>query len=550
MGGNGKFHKWKISIYRSSPSNSDENLPDHHQQQPPPPPKEFICSICNSIISDPVVVASGQTFDSLCVQVCKELNFTPTLSDGTTPDFSAVIPNLAFKLTIAGWCNENGVVESRPLDYVSVKRIVKAFMGCGKEVVEEEEEVGIMPSDRELIDAVAEKPDLNVSHAMTELAHRVNHFYSSSSEESVVISASPPTPLPLTTRPACLSPPSSSISDLESLNLNPNPNPEEEEFITKFKSRDVSDQEDGLIGLRKITKSDEHSRISLCTPRLLSAIKPLLTSRYNSIQTNAVAALVNLSLEKANKIKIVRSGVVLPLIDALKGGFNESKEHAAGALFSLSLEDGNKMAIGVIGALPALLHALRSESERTRQDSALALYHLSHIHGNRVKLVKLGAVPTLLAMVRSGSLAARVLLVLWNLANCADGRSAMLDRNAVEVLVGLLRRNEFDCESTRENCVAALYALSHGSLRFKALAKQAGAVEVLKEVEATGSERAREKAQRILMAMKGREVGEAMWDGILDSAGLSGTLCRVDGGGLGGVRGGKNVRDGAKSTKF
>ncbi|GAB4860687.1 hypothetical protein Ancab_035849 [Ancistrocladus abbreviatus] len=543
MGGNGKFHKWKISIYRSSPSKSDENSPQHynHQSSQSAPPREFICPICSSIMSDPVVVTSGQTFDRLCVQVCKDLNFTPTLSDGETPDFSAVIPNLAFKATIASWWNENKRVKPQPLDYASIERIVRELIDRRKEMVEE---VGIRPSERELINAVAEKPDVNISHAVTELAHRLNHFYSSSSEDSVVIAASPPTPLPLATRPACLSL-SPSISDLESLNPNPNPNSEEEEFIAKFKSREVSDQEDGVIGLRKITRSNEHSRISLCTLGVLSAIKPLLTSRCMTIQTNAVAALVNLSLEKANKIKIVRSGVVPPLIDVLKGGFIESQEHAAGALFSLSLEDDNKTAIGVLGALPPLLYALRSESERTRQDSALALYHLSHLHSNRVKLVKLGAVPTLLAMVRSGSLAARVLLVLWNLANCSEGRSAMLDGNAVEVLVSMLRRDEFDSQSTRENCVAALYALSHGSLRFKGLAKEAGAVEVLKEVEARGSERAREKAQRILMGMKGRGEGdETYWDGILDTAGLSRTRAGGAGGGV------KNARGGANSTEF
>ncbi|GMH01311.1 hypothetical protein Nepgr_003150 [Nepenthes gracilis] len=532
MGGNGKFHKWKI-FYRPSPSKSDET----HRREPPP--KEFICPICECLMFDPVVVSSGETFDRLCVRVCRDLNFTPSLSDGSIPDFSTVIPNLAFKSTIVNWCSKSSAAPPQPPDYSSVERIVRGLMS--RQGGAEEGKSRIRCTEMELIDAVAEMPDVNLSHAVTELAHRVNHFYSSSSEESVVMTTNPPTPLPLATRPACLSLSSASTSDEI---LNPNPNSEDEEFVAKFNSHDVYEQEQGVVALRKITRSDEHCRISLCTPRLLSALKPLLISRYVAVQANAVAVLVNLSLEKTNKIKIVRSGIVPPLIDVLKGGFSESQEHAAGALFSLSLEDDNKTVIGVLGALPPLLHSLRSESERTRQDSALALYHLSHILTNRLKLVKLGAIPTLLVMLQSGDLAGRVLLVLWNLANCAEGRSAMLDQNAVEVLVGMLRRNEFDSESIRENCVAALYALGHGSLRFKGLAKEAGAIEVLKEVEKGGSERAREKARRILLMLRGREDGEeGDRDGILELGGLSRTRHRV-GGGVG-----KNATI-ANSTEF
>ena len=78
-----------------------------------------------------------------------------------------------------------------------------------------------------------------------------------------------------------------------------------------------------------------------------------------------------------------------------------------------------------------MMHALRSELERIQHDSALALYHLTLVQGNRVKFVKFGAVPTLLAMVKSGNSASRILLILCNLAVCTEGRTVMLDANAV-----------------------------------------------------------------------------------------------------------------------
>lgn len=534
MGGNGK-HRWKISIFRSS-------FPSKLQNKQPP--AEFICPISGSLMFDPVVVSSGQTFERTSVQVCRDLGLSPPLPDGSKPDFSIAIPNSALKSTILKWCDNSGAPRPAAPDRTSVESAVRTIMDSLIEAADDKDS-RIRASERELLEGVAEKPDVLFSHAATELNHRATHFYSSSSEESVIANAIPATPLlPFTTRPLCFSSSlslSSSSSEVVSdeITINPNPNSasEDEEFVSKLRSPDIYEQEQGLISLRKLTRTKEEARVSLCTPRLLAVIRPLLVSRYAAVQTNAVAVIVNVSLDKVNKVKIVRSGIVPPLIDAMKGGFPESQEHAAGAIFSLALEDENKVAIGVLGAMQPLLHALRSESGRSRHDSALALYHLSLVQSNRVKLVKLGAVSTLLTLV-SGELAGRAMLVLCNLAACVEGRSAMLDANAVEVLVGMLRRREVS-ESTQENCVAALHSLSHGSMRFKGLARGAGLAEVLREVEERGSERAREKAGKILMVMRGRdEAAAAATEGVL-----------LEGGGVSRYRVGRNAC-GVNSTEF
>ncbi|XP_021733691.1 U-box domain-containing protein 38-like [Chenopodium quinoa] len=519
--GNGKFLKLKFSFHRNSPSRSST------------PPPEYICPICNSLFSDPVVVGSGHTVDRLCAEVCETHNYKPEFPDKTRPDFSTKIPNLALRSAIPAWCSKNGVALPQENDKVAIEKIVK-------EMIEKEERENdlIRPSERFLIESVKDKADPDASHAVTELTHRVNRFDSStSSEESVIAAASPLTPLPFTTRPAsCWSPfhTSSSETLVSDDAMNPNPSfdiSDDEEFIAKFKSCDPYEQEQGAISLRKATRNDEEARKSACTPRLLLALGSLLFSSYEKVQINAIAALVNLSLEKTNKVKIVRSGIAPTVIQLLRGRLSEAQEHAAGLIFSLSLEEKNRTAIGVLGALPPLLNCLlRSESERTRSDAALALYNLSLDHSNRVKLVKqFNAVPPLLAVLRQEkeSIAGRVLLVLYQLAASAEGKAAMLDGNAVAHLVWMLKKGkgEFESESTRENCVAALYALSHGSMRFKALAKEARVMEVLKEVEEDGSERAKEKARRIMVVLK---VGESIdWEAILESDGGGGGLSRA-----------------------
>ncbi|KAL1538607.1 U-box domain-containing protein 40-like [Salvia divinorum] len=462
--GSGK-QRWKISFHKS-PSPLKQQIP-----------AEFLCPLSGALMADPVIVASGHTFERSCVHACVSLSFHPTLA-GAAADFSAIIPNLALRSTIVNWCLRHHLDPPTPLAFYSAEKIVRQLMPPASSVAEYNRTPSV-----------------------------------GSSEESVTPRLTPPPPLLLTTRPSCYSS-SSSSCDIEitssSISLE-----EEELYSRKMKSSQIHEQEEALISLRKLTRTREDTRACFCTPRILSSLKSLIISRYSNLQVNAAAVLVNLSLEKQNKVKIVRSGIVPPLIDVLRGGCSEAQDHAAGALFSLSLDDQNKTAIGVLGALPPLLHALRSDSERTRHDSALALYHLLLVQSNRVKMIKLGAVQMLLGMVRSGHMSGRVMLVLCNLAASAEGRAAMLDGGAVECFVSLLRCEEFESE---ESCVAALYGLSYGGLRFKGLAKECGAEAVVEGLERRGSsEQAREKCRRILEVLreKHEEDEDVNWEELL-----------------------------------
>ncbi|PIN26474.1 Ubiquitin--protein ligase [Handroanthus impetiginosus] len=493
MGGKGKLRRWKLPFRRSSSITAAVASKNE-------PPKEFICPISNSLMFDPAVVSSGQTFEKVCVHVCRDLGFTPTLPDGSTPDFSSVIPNIALKTAIANWCSKSGSEIPNPPVYSDIESIVRSLSGSVASGKEESS-----------TSRASEKTPILFSRVGSEL-NPGNSYSPSSSEESVIANTTPF--FPFATRPVCFSPSSSPSTASEFFPDEASSNyvsasssisySEDENFVTKMKSLDVYEQEQAVILLRKTTRSDEEARAVLCTERLLSALKELLNSTYAAVQTNATAALVNLSLEKCNKVKIVRAGIIPFLIEILKNGFEDSREHAAGAIFSLALEDENKTAIGVLGALPPLLHLLRSGGRRSRQDVALALYHLTLVHSNRIKILNLGGAGVLLGLLKDREVAARVILVVCNLASCGEGRAALLDADAVECLVGVLRiGSELNSESTRDNCVAALHSLSYRSLRFQRLARDAGAEEVLREVVEMGSERAKNKARRILEDLSG-----------------------------------------------
>ncbi|KAH9616561.1 hypothetical protein KSS87_003954 [Heliosperma pusillum] len=507
--GSGK-HRWKISIYRKTPVTFSQPEPKNVSDVAKPP-AEFVCPISGSLMGDPVIVSTGQTFERAYVTACTTIGYTPTLNDGSTPDFSVIIPNLALKASILNWAR------AQPTDPPDPVRLSDAL----KLVTSAAMMTNSSTSSGELVRRLKEVGPAALVHADSELTRGVGGL-DSPGESSGSFRR---TPLVLATRPSCYSSGSSS-SEFE---MGESGTCEEEVFVGRMRSPHVFEQEEGVVALRKITRSSVESRLSLCIPRLLSALRSLITSKYTDIQVNSVAALVNLSLEKINKVKIVRAGFVPPLVDVLRGRFPEAQEHACGSLFSLALDDENKTAIGVLGALQPLIHMmLRSESERAKHDAALALYHLSLVQSNRSKLVKLGSVQLFLNMVKSGQMPGRALLILCNLGASSEGRAAMLDAGAVAFFVELLK-GEFDSESTRESCVAAICSLSHGGgLRFRGLAKAAGAMEVLKEVvEKSGRERARDKARRVLEMLKAREEEEEEevdWEKVLEFGFLSKTL--------------------------
>ncbi|KAG1364039.1 RING-type E3 ubiquitin transferase [Cocos nucifera] len=311
----------------------------------------------------------------------------------------------------------------------------------------------------------------------------------------------------------------------------------EEEILIKLMDSEDSEQESALAALRRASRESRERRIALCTPRLLAALRRMLLSRCPGVQVNAAAALVNLTLEATNKVRIVRSGVVPPLVDALKSGHPEARDHAAGAIFSLALEDANRAAIGVLGAIPPLLHLFTrfSESHRARRDAGMALYHLSLAGTNRSKIARTpGAVPALLAVaaeeegvpagVQGPPLGRLALMVVCNLAGSAEGRGALMDAGAVAGVVALMR-GEAAAEE-EEYCVAALYGMSRGSLRFRGLARAAGAEKVLLRVAEAGSagEVRRRMARRTLRAMRGEKEEEEEEEAVAAAADEDGSV--------------------------
>jgi hypothetical protein len=268
----------------------------------------------------------------------------------------------------------------------------------------------------------------------------------------------------------------------------PDADAEEEAVAKAVEAGDEREVETAMAALRRATREGPARRRALCAPRLLAALRRvLLSSRHTaSARADAAAALANLSLEPENRVPIVRAGAVPALVDAVASAAAppEAREHAAGALFGLALHEGNRAAIGVLGAVPPLLSVFAcrdgDHAPRARRDAGMALYHLSLAAVNQSKLARApGAARSLFSVASDADEPASTrrlaLMVVCNVAACAEGRAALMDAGAVATASAILSGDGSRSSELQECCVAALYAMSRGSPRFRGLARAAGA---------------------------------------------------------------------------
>ncbi|CAN6477755.1 unnamed protein product [Victoria cruziana] len=497
--------RWRISFHSREP----------RRREPPP---EFLCPISNALMADPVILPSGHSFERRCIEAALSLPHQhrdlPFLCGIT----ATLVPNIALKTAIASWCRDSGLLPPAPPSTETAESLVFKLLRASKSPENtanaQTPAAEVTTSRIQRSSDTASKSYRNVGDVFPESNVQPSRFDSPNSvlTPTDLHSSKSSNHLDRSGWGSDRSDASSARSRSSSgpVSFSPEPDSERAELVKKMRSATLSDQEEAVIRIRNWTREDREARARLCTRELLACLRSMITSRWPRLQIDAAAALVNVSLEEPNKVRIVRSGLVPDLINVLKSGHAEARGHAVGAIFSLALDDGNKTALGVLGAVPPLVHQLgASRRSQVRLEAVMALYHLSLTRGNHVRLIRAGALQKLIARARSDKLkiASRAMRILCNLANSPEGRAAMLDSSALSLIVGLVAeswqwaKDERRAELIREHCLIVTCLLARDS-RFKGLAREAGAEKVIAEVAAQGRGRAKEWATKLLMTMK------------------------------------------------
>jgi U-box domain/Armadillo/beta-catenin-like repeat len=462
-------------------------------------------------MGDPVILPTGHTFERACIEVCAEFFFSPpSVSpplDLSSTSLPLLIPNGALKTAIANWCDRSCLPRPTPLSLKSAREIVIKLLPPDHPVKVKE---GADCKLKRPLAVRTRKDSVVSSNSSLSLISNSNSQFSQSSSSSY-------NPSFQSTTEESTDPEISKASHELSTNDSTNPSTSgpadsfEEEILLKLTDgeSDSIDKDNATVeamtSLRQATRENRDRRLALCTARLLSSLHQMLLSRDPVVLTNAAAVIVNLSVERENKVPIVRSGAVPPLIDILKYGTIEAREHAAGALFSLAVEEENRAPIGVLGAIPPLIQLFCHRSDganQVRHDAGKALYYLTLMETNRSKVVRIsGAVRKVISIATSEDENRAIrkfsMMLVCNLVGCIEGRAALLDNGAVLAMVDLIKQG-FE----EEYSIAAIYGMSKIGLRFRGLAKEAGVENVLAGVVDSGEGVRQDMARKVIQTVQ------------------------------------------------
>ncbi|KDP42027.1 hypothetical protein JCGZ_03090 [Jatropha curcas] len=367
-------------------------------------PHEFLCPITLEMMVDPVIVATGQTYERASIQKWLNSNHRTCPKTGQTLDHLTLAPNFALRNLILQWCEKN--------HYELPKK--NACVGC--------------------------------DGSPAEVVEKISYL------------------------------------------------------VQNLSSSEIDVQKEAVMKLRMLSKENPDNRILIANIGAIPPLVQLLYYRDSIVQEQAVTALLNLSIDEANKRIIAREGAISAIIEILQNGTGEARENSAAALFSLSMLDENKVLIGSLNGIPPLVHLLQNGTTRGKKDAATALFNLSLNQTNKFRAIKAGIIPALLHLLEDKNVGMidEALSILSLLASHPDGRSEIGRLSFIKTLVEIIRNGT---PKNKECATSVLLELGLNNSSIVLAALQYGVYEHLIEITRCGTNRAQRKANSLLQHM-------------------------------------------------
>ncbi|KAL6564093.1 hypothetical protein OROHE_005333 [Orobanche hederae] len=461
-------------------------------------PSYFRCPLSLELMSDPVIVASGQTYERASIKKWLDHGLERCPKTGCKLSHKTLISNYTVKALITNWCNENNV-----------------------EVLNDYEINANMEKNKSHSDHISSS--FEVGDGVETQKSNQEVYYQSSPEHSYVRSRSE-SPSSVVSSIDYIRTPETVIKSPRSFSQNTiygtsktictavangNHNPSKSmydeltsavhvgELINNLKGPSPETQTSAAAELRFLAKHNTENRVIIGESGAVAPLISLLHSNIELVQEHAVTALLNLSINNSIKVGIAREGALEPLIHVLRTGNAGARENAAAAIFSISLLDEYRMKIGQSGAVRALVDLLGTGTVRGKKDAVTALFSLSIFHENKARIVQAGAVGHLVGFIvdPAGEMVDKAVALLANLSTVAEGCSAIVREGAIPLLVEIV---ETGSQRGKENAASILLQLCVNSSKYCRSVLQEGAVPPLVALSQSGTQRAKEKAQQLL----------------------------------------------------
>ncbi|KAG9445671.1 hypothetical protein H6P81_011799 [Aristolochia fimbriata] len=499
-------------------------------------PSYFRCPLSLKLMVDPVIVASGQTYERLFIQKWLDQGLRICPKSRQTLSHTNLIPNYTVKALITSWCEDHNIrwvgcagshdcfsqaVSEEAADCLShidgrhgslhSEGTSRLSVEVGHVVERQRPEVSSRNSEQAsnsvekgLFESALHNVVMNevTSKREPSLERSCNHSRSesvssviSTAEDFVSRDSSKHDNMHAVTEEATssctasLSPKDSSFYRSRLMNQNRNP---------KARTSVENVNRNGTI-LRSVSSSSDSGFDDVTTYEHAQKLVEDLTSHSNDAQTAAAAEIRLLAKHNMeNRIIIAKCEAIGPLVSLLCSVVKATQENAVTALLNLSINDNNKIAIAEAGAIDQLILVLKSGGPEAKENAAATLFSLSVLEEYKIRIGRSGAVKALVDLLGNGTLRGRkdAATALFNLSIFHENKARIVQAGAVKYLVELIN----PAYGMTDKALALLANLATVPEGRTAITKEGG-VPLLVEVVDTGSQRGKENAASALLQL-------------------------------------------------
>ncbi|XP_059660729.1 U-box domain-containing protein 13-like [Cornus florida] len=311
-------------------------------------PDDFRCPISLELMTDPVIVSTGQTYERSCIEKWLEAGHGTCPKTQQTLTSTALTPNYVLRSLIAQWCEANGV---EPPKRPSPRP--RKISACS-------------PAERKKIESLLCKLTSGNPEDQRSAAGEIRLLAKRNADNRVAIAEVGAIPL----------------------------------LVGLLSTPDSRTQEHAVTALLNLSIcEDNKGSIMSAVPGIVQVLK----KGSMEARENAAATLFSLSVVDENKVTIGSIGAIPPLVTLLSEGTQRGKKDAATALFNLCIYQGNKGKAVRAGVVPTLMR-LVTEPHGGMVDEALAILAiLSSHHEGKAAIGAAEAVPFLVEVIGTGS---------------------------------------------------------------------------------------------------------------------------------------------------
>ncbi|XP_073021677.1 U-box domain-containing protein 15 [Primulina eburnea] len=330
---------------------AEDRMPKYLEKRPSGDiPHEFLCPITLGIMTDPVIVSTGQTYERESIQQWLDSNNQSCPKTGQILTHFSLAPNFALKNMIFQWCENN--------NFRLPEKDIKPSANPDQNP---------SATDAKILSSVKNLCSSKLND-QRDAVKKIRMLSKESQENRILIANSGGIPALV----QLLSYPDSKI---------------QEHAVTALLNLSIEESNKKLV-----SKEDA-----------IPAIVEILQKGRVSAQENSAAALFSLSMLDENKVKIGCLNGIPPLVDLLRDGTIRGKKDAITALFNLCLNHSNKAKAVEAGIVIPLLKVLEDKKLDMVNETLSLLLILASNQEGRQELGQLPFIETLVSLIRKGT---------------------------------------------------------------------------------------------------------------------------------------------------